>query len=70
MFQKEVLDLLFQVIQSWQVLVITIALVLYLCLVNFVARTYRRPRFVSKKKALPAVVTDNSNISDDEDPLV
>jgi hypothetical protein len=50
MFPKELMDMLFHVIKSWQVLVITVALVAYIFLVNYVARTYRRPRSVSKSK--------------------
>ena len=50
MLQNEVVNLLIQVIKNWQVLAITIALVLYMALVNYVARTYHQPRFVSKTK--------------------
>jgi len=50
MFQNEVVNLLIQVIKSWQVIAITVALVLYMFLVNYVARTHHRPRFVSKSK--------------------
>jgi len=50
MFSKELSELIVNVIMSWQVIVITIALVLYICLVNYVARSYRRPRSVSKSK--------------------
>ncbi|MDR1858757.1 MAG: hypothetical protein LBQ69_04735 [Treponema sp.] len=42
------MNLLIQVAKSWQVLAMTAALVLYMALVNYVARTYRQPRFVSK----------------------
>ena len=42
--------LLLQVIKSWQVIAISVALVLYMFLVNYVARTYHRPRSVSKSK--------------------
>ena len=50
MFPRELIELLFQVIQSWQVIAITIALVAYMFLVNYVARSYHRPRAVSKTK--------------------
>ena len=50
MFSKEVFDLLKQVITSWQVIAVTIALVLYLFLVFHAASTYRRPRLVPKEK--------------------
>jgi len=77
MFTKEVLDLLIQVIRSWQVLFITITLVLYMCLVNYVARTYHRPHTVSKskpkrvkRKEAPVAVPAQVDISDDEDSIV
>jgi len=43
MFTDELRKVLIQVISSWQVLAVTIVLVLYVFLVNFVARIYRRP---------------------------
>jgi hypothetical protein len=50
MFSEELVNLLLQVVKSWQVIVITIAMILYLFLVTYVARTYHRPRFVSKTR--------------------
>jgi hypothetical protein len=44
MFSKEVLALLTEVISSWQIIAITVALVLYLNIVFYVARAYHRPR--------------------------
>jgi hypothetical protein len=43
-FSKELVDLLIQVVSSWQVLVATGVLVLYISLVSYVARTHRPPR--------------------------
>jgi len=43
-------DILFHVITSWQVLGVTAALILYLSLVGYVSRSYRRPRFVSRAR--------------------
>ena len=61
MFSNKLTELLIQVVKSWQVIAVTIALVMYMFLVNFVARTYHRPSYVSrsrphktKKKAAPA----------------
>jgi Na+-transporting methylmalonyl-CoA/oxaloacetate decarboxylase gamma subunit len=62
MFSKEFTELLIQVVQSWQVIAVTIALVLFMYLVGYVARSYHHPRSVSKskpKKAKPAP-KDNS----------
>jgi hypothetical protein len=50
MFSGNTIELFLQVIKSWQVLVITGALILYIFLVNYVARIYHSPRFVSKSK--------------------
>jgi flagellar biosynthesis/type III secretory pathway M-ring protein FliF/YscJ len=60
MFSKEVLALLTEVITSWQVIAITVALVIYLNIVFYVARAYHRPRaklsekIKFRKKAKPA----------------
>jgi uncharacterized membrane protein YqiK len=56
MFNDEVKKLLIQVVSSWQVIVVTVILVIYISIVNSVARTYRgsRPRQISmrsKKKS-------------------
>jgi len=50
MFPEELIDILFHVLTSWQVLGVTAALILYLSLVGYVARSYRRRRFVSRAK--------------------
>lgn len=44
MISKELMDLLVQVITSWQVIFITVVLILYFFLVFYVARLYRKPR--------------------------
>jgi hypothetical protein len=67
MFSKEMMVLLIRVIGSWQVIAVTIVFILYVFLVSYVARLYRRPRpmsmFSSKlkaKKAKPAPKTPES----------
>jgi hypothetical protein len=50
-------DLIIQVISSWQVIVVTLIILIYISLVNYVTRTKRRKRNVVKnkvKKAKPA----------------
>ena len=42
MFGEEVKKLLIQVISSWQVLVVTVVLIIYAFIVNYAARTHRR----------------------------
>jgi cell division protein FtsL len=73
MFSKEVLALLSEVISSWQVIAITVALVLYLNIVFYVARAYHRPRMKLsqkikfKRKSKPAAAEEAvSSSSSDE----
>ena len=81
MFSKEVIAVVLQVIKNWQVLAITVALVAYMFLVNYVARTYHRPSFVSKSrpkktktKAIPRLKIKSKGkgkgkeVSEDVDP--
>lgn len=61
MFSAEIRQLLIQVISSWQVLAVTVVLVLYVFLVNYVARLYHNPRrshmsFMSMPKGKKAEV--------------
>ena len=42
--------MIFHVVKSWQVLAVTLVLILYMYLVTYVARTYHRPHFVSRAK--------------------
>jgi hypothetical protein len=44
MFSGELASLLKEVVTSWQVIAVSVALVLYMFLVAYVARTYKRPR--------------------------
>jgi hypothetical protein len=50
MFSEELSNLLFQVIKSWQVIAVSIAVILYISLVNYAARAHKKPAFVSKIK--------------------
>ena len=68
MFEKEIFQLIKQVVTSWQVIVITIALIIYLNIVFSAAKSYRVPKFgkisIKKKKKEVAVVTPE--VSDEE----
>ena len=44
MFSAEIRKLLIEVISSWQVLTVTIILIIYVFIVNNVARIYHSPR--------------------------
>ena len=50
MFSDELRDLLFQVIKSWQVIAVSIVLILYMSLVSYAARAHHKPASVSKTK--------------------
>jgi hypothetical protein len=55
MFTEEFFELLIQIIKSWQVIAVSIALVLYLNIVSYAARSYRRPKVKTRqRKAEPA----------------
>ena len=50
MFSDELRSLLFQVIKSWQVIAVSIVLILYMSLVSYAARAHHKPASVSKTK--------------------
>jgi len=58
MFTKEFFELLTQIIKSWQVIAVSVALILYLNIVSYVSRGYHPPRRkkvkIKSKKAAPA----------------
>ena len=56
MFSAEIRKLLFQVITSWQVLTVTGILIVYIFLVNYIARIYhRRPHQSPLPKMKPEI---------------
>jgi hypothetical protein len=73
MFSGELISLLKQVISSWQVIAVSGALVLYLFLVSYVARTYKRPRGPSlvrrTKRDAPLPVGEPDLETSDNDDL-
>jgi hypothetical protein len=73
MFSGELMSLLKQVISSWQVIAVSAALVLYLFLVSYVARTYKRPSGSSfarrARKDLPSPVGEPDLETSDSDDL-
>jgi hypothetical protein len=58
MFSKEFIDLLTQVIKSWQVIAVAIVFILYVKIVSYVGRGYHIPKRkrvrTKKEKAAPA----------------
>jgi hypothetical protein len=71
MFSKEMIALLTEVVTSWQVIAITVALVLYLNIVFYVSRAYHRPRvklserIKIKKKAKPEAAAGTGDAETD-----
>jgi len=71
MFSEEVRSLLVEVITSWQVIAVTIVLLLFIALVNYAARTHRKS---SRRFSMPAMPSMKKNekaaddvVSDDGD---
>ena len=44
------MSMFLQIVKSWQVLAATGVIVLYIFLVNYVARAYHKPSFISKSR--------------------
>jgi hypothetical protein len=74
MFSPELKNLLFQVITSWQVIAVTVLIILYFFLVSYVAKLYHAPRspssFSAKKKLKeaapePAVAEEGEDLEDE-----
>jgi hypothetical protein len=76
-FSKAFLDLLIQIITSWQVIAVTVVLVLYTLLVSYVGRLYRprrrRPKRISleskPKKAASSGPAEEEASSPEDDIL-
>ena len=66
MFNEELRNLLIQVLTSWQVLAVTVVLVLYIFLVNYVARIYHRRRQPPKAKIQEQIVEEAAPHEADE----
>jgi Na+-transporting methylmalonyl-CoA/oxaloacetate decarboxylase gamma subunit len=67
MFSMSLKDLLPQVITSWQVWAVILALVVFMYLVGYVSRTHHRPprskpKKKKKEKAAPAVDEDVTEV--------
>jgi len=50
MVSGDFFSLFLEVVKSWQVIVITIVLILFVFLINHVSRSYHRPKSISKSK--------------------
>ncbi|MDR0502246.1 MAG: hypothetical protein LBH16_02880 [Treponema sp.] len=72
MFSVEIIEMLKQVITSWQVIAVTIGIILYLNIVFYTARSYHRPKVkkekVKKQKPEPEAVPEEIE-SDSNDEL-
>ena len=71
MFSEELRNLLVQVVTSWQVIAVSIALVLYIFLINYVSSSYHQPRIISKSQSKPRKMKGKhgpKEVSDSLDP--
>jgi len=69
MTNDEIRDLIIQVISSWQVIAITLIILIYISLVNYVCRAKRRKRASAavkkkEKKAKPAAAPKGDAVDD------
>jgi hypothetical protein len=74
MFKPEMLKLIVKVVSSWQVIAVTIVLVLYFMLVSYVARLHHRSKAFSlvpkkKKKQKPEKVPETEISEEESDDL-
>jgi len=82
MFSSEMRNLLFQVISSWQVLAVTGVLIIYIFMVNSVARIYRRrrpppiimprikkPKQEKNQEKAPAAASESGDIELEEEDI-
>jgi flagellar biosynthesis/type III secretory pathway M-ring protein FliF/YscJ len=63
MFSGNYFEILKQILKSWQVITVTVVLILYVSLVSYVARSYHRKKIKKvkikkKKKIQPEVIED------------
>jgi hypothetical protein len=71
MFKGEVFQLISQVFTSWQVIFVTIALLLFLNLIFNAAKTYRKPKVkkvkIKKVKPEPAPLPESESEDENEE---
>lgn len=71
MFSSEFFQILRQILTSWQVIAVTIALIMYMKIVSYFSRSYHPKRIkkirMKKKKNQPAIVEGSIETEDDSD---
>ena len=71
MFTQELFDFLIKVITSWQIIAVTVVLIIYFTLVSYVAQVYHYRRsdfsFNSKPKKAKAPKAAAVEVSDNDD---
>ena len=68
MLKDGIFDLLLHVVSSWQVIVVTVGIILYLNIVFYVARSYRTPRIKSLVKQISVKRKNSKGTSATEGP--
>jgi len=75
---QPIYEIIKQVLTSWQVIAVTLAILFFISIVNYVTRSYRRPRAPKKPKmkfkkeapvAAPAEDPEDNIIDDSNDDL-
>jgi hypothetical protein len=72
MFKDEVFELMKQVITSWEVIAVSIVLILFMNIVLHTAKAYHRPKVkrVKVKKEKPAAPLPEPEVMEDENEIV
>jgi|TergutMp193P3_1026864.scaffolds.fasta_scaffold00896_13 hypothetical protein len=65
MFSSEFFELLKQIVISWQVIAVTVGLVIYINIVNFVSRSYHHPRVKREKIKKPKKVKEEPVVKEE-----
>jgi Na+-transporting methylmalonyl-CoA/oxaloacetate decarboxylase gamma subunit len=68
MFSGGLMELILLVIRSWQVIVVTIVLVLIMYLVGYVANSYHHPKSVSRARPKKAKIQPKVNVKKQSSP--
>jgi hypothetical protein len=71
MFSKEMIPLILQVLKSWQVIAATIAMILYIFMISYVARSHHglrpsRSKPKKRKKTSPASHEETTDLESND----
>ena len=69
MFSEELKEVIGQVLTSWQVLVVTIGIILYIVVVSYTSQIYRSARPTAPKAAKPKKEKKADKVKEDTEEL-